>query len=190
MFTANEIRTLTLDEIHVSNIQEGLQAEALRNAVAGGTYVAKILDIQAYVDTERERQMAKVSLQVLREDGKDLKKITARVSWDCVVVNGRADKPFRLYAAINAALGLDSSDPRELLTSGKGAYVKVSFTDSYVVTPEQLHEADKTRVPNGKGEIWISLTGTGEEVTAQRGHYLAKQAKPIFLVNNFFSYDN
>lgn len=183
----SELSELSFDDIHFDGIQEELADLAAENVLYTGTYLGTMMELKLNVDhNDDDRQIASLRYQLCDDEGKQLKRVRVKVSWQNRVVNGRADKKFRLYAALRKALGTDSTDPREVLAEAKESALKVSVSEAYLVAGSDLHESHATRQTNDSGEAWVVLSKDDEEA---RMHYMGKGYEPITLTQGLYKAD-
>lgn len=179
---------ISLDDLHADGIKESLVAMAADKVTPGGTYLAKGLGAMVFENADG-RQVVSLNVQVYNEDGREIKRIRVKVSPQARFAFGRVDKPTRLYLALAKAVEADPTSPAEVFTLANSSFFKVSFTDAYAVKEENLHADHNDKTANASGDVWITLTGKGDEAVEHRMHYLAAGYEPIYLTNNIFPED-
>ena len=186
-FTQNENIELSFDDIQFDSLAEDLAELASESVLPSGVYLGQVVEVKAYTKpTEDNRQYAELKTQLFDDEGKKLRKVKVKISWEKRISNGRIDKPFRMFAAMKKALQVESNDPRELIMSAKENAFKVSVSEAYLVHESDRLDVHATSKANNEGECWVNIN-SGDEAEAQRMHYLSAGYSSITLVQGVYS---
>lgn len=179
---------LSMDDLHFDEIDSDLAELAAENVLSSGTYTAIADGHKAFV--LEDRQMASISYQLLSEEGRKLRKVRVKVSWQKAYQNGRLDKPFRMYGKLVKALGAESGSPLEVLPLANEVPVKVVVNEAYLAEEGDVHEMHEDRNATNDGKVWAILPAADgsndDDVSSARMFYLGKGLEPIYLVQNIF----
>lgn len=184
----NETTELSFDDLHFDDVEDQLVAAASEGILGSGTYLASGVNVKMF---EKDgRQFGTIQYQLFNDEGRQLRRVRAKVSWQAVYHNGRVDKAFKMYSSLVKAIDAGTGNPQVVLPLAKEVPVKLSVSEAYLVDEHEAHEAHSDRNPTDDGKIWAILARVNddnkEEVNAQRVHYLSKGLEPIYLVQGLY----
>lgn len=183
--------SLDFGDLHYNNVSEDLQELVTEDILASGVYDAKGLEISAYMDVANEREMGSVQYGILSPNGKVMKKVRLKASWDKRYKNGRIDKPFRMYKSLITAVGSESNVPGEVFLTAKEVPVRLAVTEAYITSEDNVHEMHADQTANKDGQVWAIMPAVTEEneeeVKSARLFYVGLGLDPIHFVANVYA---